>query len=311
MQLVCNEQVKSDLLAVSDEVMDAWLGHHKAHAYLQGLLQNLRAARAQQQQQQQAMSATNSSSSSARQVTGWAAVPLQGSAVPACAVQPPVQVRPISNKKWEQPLGCCGLQNPNNYCYQNTALQLLCCVPELVGPLLGPHAVQLLQGAAASHAASSSGSSSVQGALLAAARAAHVGVQWVPRATVGPAFQALVREMWGCGQGGQGSTQGMGSSSFHSRQAGHKAQPRQQQQQRVSACMKALREAMAKVDPFNRWGNGQQQDCTEFALALLQQLHVSWLLLMALVPGTTAASQLLNLVSVGTGAEPSEAVCVS
>jgi hypothetical protein len=276
MQLVCNEQVKSDLLAVPEEVMDAWLGQYKAQTYLQGLLQRLRAARAKQQQQQQAMSAANSSSScsSARQATGWAAVPLQGSAAPACAVQQAVQRRPTSNKKWELPLGCCGMHNPSNYCYQNTAMQLLCCVQELVGSMLGPQAVQLLQGAAAAHAASSSSSSSVQGALLAAARAAHVGVQWVPGTTVGPAFQALVREMWGCGQRGQGSTQGLGSS-LHSRQLGHKAQPKQQRQ-RVSACMKALREAMAQVDIFNRWNNELQQDCTEFALALLHQLHVSW-----------------------------------
>jgi ubiquitin C-terminal hydrolase len=100
-------------------------------------------------------------------------------------------------------------------------------------------------------AAASSNSSSGQRALTAAAAAAQAGVQWAPGAKVGPALQALVCNMWG------------------------PKQQQQQQQQRLRGHMTSLRQALADADLISgcKWVDGCQQDCSEFVLALLQQLH--------------------------------------
>jgi ubiquitin C-terminal hydrolase len=170
------------------------------------------------------------------------------------------------------PRGCCGIRNQGNTCYQNTAVQLLCCVPELVGALLGQQAVQLLR-AAAADATNNRSKASVQRALLVAAAAAQAGIAWLPKASVGPALQQLVREMWGFQELQERS---QGSSPVRKQVAQRpqaQLQEQQQQLQRVTACMTALREAMAEVDP--RWDDGDQWDCQEFALTLLQMVHVS------------------------------------
>jgi ubiquitin C-terminal hydrolase len=167
------------------------------------------------------------------------------------------------------PRGCCGIRNQGNTCYQNSALQLLACVPELVGVLLGPQAAQLFQEAAADAAQQLGRRSRVTRALAAAAAAAQEGIDWRPGAAVGPALQALVGEMWGFQQDTQASRQQRGSPS----QTVQRSLQHQQQLQRVTQCMAELRCAMAESDP--RWDDGDQWDCQEFCLALLQTVHVS------------------------------------
>jgi hypothetical protein len=174
--------------------------------------------------------------------------------------------RSLSNRVGGLPRGCCGIRNAGNTCYQNSALQLLGCVPELVGALLGQQAVQLFQGAAAD-AANNRSRRSVQQALTAAAAAAQVGIAWRPDAAVGPALQALVCEVWGFEQAHQ-RHQRSSPSQMVQRSVQH-----QQQLHRVTQCMHALRSVMAEVDP--RWDDGDQWDCQEFCLALLQTVHVS------------------------------------
>lgn len=159
------------------------------------------------------------------------------------------------------PRGCCGLRNSGNTCYQNSALQLLGCVPELVGALLGQQAVPLFLGAA-TDAANNRSKASMHNALLDAAAAAQDGIDWLPNAAVGPALQALVCEMWGF------------QAPQQRRPRGSPGPQRQQYHpQGVSQCMEALRTAMAELDP--RWDDGDQWDCQEFCLALLQAVHVS------------------------------------
>jgi ubiquitin C-terminal hydrolase len=185
------------------------------------------------------------------------------------------------------PRGCCGIRNQGNTCYQNTAIQLLCCVPELVGALLGQQAVQLLRTAAAD-AANNRSKSSIQHALLVAAAAAQAGIAWLPKATVGPALQQLVCEMWGFQQLQDRSQRSSPSRRQPAQRPQGQLQEQQQQLQRVTACMAALREAMAELDL--RWDDGDQWDCQEFALTLLQTVHVSWQLVgatMAMAPAVT------------------------
>jgi hypothetical protein len=99
-------------------------------------------------------------------------------------------------------------------------------------------------------------------ALLDAAAAAQDGIDWLPNAAVGPALQALVFEMWGF------------QAPQQRRYRGSPGPQRQQYHpQGVSQCMEALRTAMAELDP--RWDDGDQWDCQEFCLALLQAVHVS------------------------------------
>lgn len=155
------------------------------------------------------------------------------------------------------PRGCCGIRNLGNTCYQNSCVQLLGCVPEFVGALLGRQALLLFKQAAADAAINCS-RRSIQQALAAAAAAAAVGIEWVSNATVGPALQALLCEMWGFQQQCQQQQQ----------QLVH----RQQQLYRVTDCMDELRSAMADIDP--RWDDGEQWDVSEAITQLLQIVHV-------------------------------------
>lgn len=178
------------------------------------------------------------------------------------------------------PRGCCGIRNQGNTCYQNSAVQLLACVPELVGALLGPQALHLFQGAAV-EASNKHWGRSIRHALLAAVAAAQDGIDWRPDALVGPALQALVCEMWGFSrqhphQRLQDLSSYPGSPCQQQQQQLVGRVQQQQQLQRVTACMDALRSAMAESDP--RWDDGDQWDCQEFCLALLQLVHVSHLL---------------------------------
>jgi hypothetical protein len=206
---------------------------------------------------------------SRRSALAGTAAGLAVSPAAATAASPvPVKVyaRSLSNRVGGLPRGCCGIRNAGNTCYQNSALQLLGCVPELVGALLGQQAVQLFQGATAD-AANNRSRRSVQQALAVAAAAAQAGITWRPDAAVGPALQALVCEMWGFEQAQQRHQRGSPSQMVQ-RSVQH-----QQQLQRVTQCMHALRSVMAEVDP--RWDDGDQWDCQEFCLALLQTVHVS------------------------------------
>eukprot|EP00879_Flechtneria_rotunda_P019983 GHRR01021009.1.p1 GENE.GHRR01021009.1~~GHRR01021009.1.p1 ORF type:complete len:250 (+),score=115.99 GHRR01021009.1:176-925(+) len=126
------------------------------------------------------------------------------------------------------PQGRIGLNNLGNTCFMNSILQCLNCCPDLVVSLLGEH--------------SSSGGSKC-GSLNGA-------VQWRPKATVGPAFCELLRDMWQLQQGGTSVNRHVGAVS-----------PRR------------FLTAVSAAD--DRWGDGQQQDSQEFLHSLLEQLQVS------------------------------------
>lgn len=134
------------------------------------------------------------------------------------------------------PCGCVGLNNLGNTCFMNSILQCLNCLPELVVALLGRRAAQQLQNAAES-------GPFVTG--LHHISAAAQGVQWHPKASVGPAFGDLLAEMW---------------SKQHSLSRQCAISPRQ------------FLRAVAGAD--KRWGDGCQQDSQEFLHSMLEQLQV-------------------------------------